>query len=146
MTTPPTEQTTSRRGLIAGLVAGVPVMAYGVRGVFVDARLTEPAELTRWALGAAVVNDLLVIPLAGLVGLVARRVVPAAAWPAVRWALFTSAILGLIAWPFVRGYGQDPLTPSLLPRDYTAGALAAMGVVWAVAALWIVAGTRRARR
>lgn len=142
MTAPATEETTSRRGLIVGLLAGVPVMAYGVRGVFVDARLTEPAELVRWALGAALVNDLLVIPVAAVVGVGMKRVVPAFAWPAVRWALFTSAVLFLISWPFVRGYGQDPLTPSLLPRDYTEGVLAAVAVVWALAGLWIVVSRR----
>lgn len=143
MTAPATEETTSRRGLIVGLLAGIPVMAYGVRGVFVDSRLTEPAELARWALGAAVINDLLVIPLAAVVGIGSRRVVPAFAWPAVRWAAFTSAVLGLISWPFVRGYGQDPLTPSLLPRDYTAGVLAAVAVVWALAGIWIAISYRR---
>lgn len=118
-------------------------MAYGARGVFVDARFTEPAELVRWALGAAVINDLLVIPLAAVVGIGLRRVVPTVAWPAVRWAAFTSAVLGLISWPFVRGYGQDPLIPSLLPRDYTAGVLAAVGVVWALAGIWIAVSYRR---
>lgn len=146
MTVPATEETTSRRGLIVGLVVGVPVMAYGARGMLVDAQLTAPAELVRWALGAAIVNDLLAIPFAIVVSIGVRRLVPAIAWPAVRWALFTSAVLGLISWPLVRGYGQDSLTPSLLPRDYTAGVLAAVGVVWAVAGLWIVASVIRRRR
>ena len=52
-------ETTSRRGLLVGLAVGLPVIAYGVRGLLVDADRTQPAELARWIVGAAVVNDAL---------------------------------------------------------------------------------------
>lgn len=128
---PAGEETTSRPGLLVGLVLGLPVMAYGVRGALVDAADTHPAELARWVVGMAVVNDLLVVPAAMAVGLAGRRWTRAWAWPAVRAGLLTTAVLAAVAWPLVRGYGADPRDPSLLPRDYGAGLAAALAVVWA---------------
>jgi hypothetical protein len=143
---PAAVDTTSRRGLIAGLVLGLPVMAYAVRGALVDAHLTHPAELARWIVGLAVVHDLVVVPAVLGIGLALRRRLPAVARVPVRAALLTSAVLVLVGWPFVRGYGRNPDVPSLLPRDYTAGLLAALAVTWTIAGLWIAAGRRRPTR
>ena len=140
----PAGKTTSRRGLLVGLALGLPVMAYAVRGARVDAHLTHPAELARWIFGLAVVHDLVVAPVVLALGFVLRRRVPDRAWPPIRAALLTSAVLVLVGWPFVRGYGRNPGVPSLLPRDYGAGMLAALAVTWAIAVLWITA--RRLRR
>jgi hypothetical protein len=50
-----------------------------------------------------------------------------------------------VGWPLVRGFGDDPANPSLFPRNYGAGLLAALAVVWlAVAAAGLL--TRRRRR
>jgi hypothetical protein len=117
------------RGLIAGLVIGVPVMAFGVRGVLVDATDTHPAELARWIVGAAVVHDLLLLPVAGAAAWALHRLTPRRAWPYVRAAALTVAVLALVAWPFVRGYGRDPANPSLFPRNYAVGVVAASATV-----------------
>jgi hypothetical protein len=126
--------TSSRRGLIVGLVLGTPGIAYGARGALVDAADTHPAELARWIVGAAVVNDLVLLPLAGAAAWALRRMIPAPAWPTVRAGALTIAVLTLVAWPFVRGYGRDPANPSLLPRDYATGLAVAVAVVAAVTA------------
>jgi hypothetical protein len=143
--TPPdaAAETTSRRGLLVGLVLGLPVMAYAVRGTLVDAHLTHPAELARWIVGLAVLHDLVVVPTVLAIGLVLRRHIPMRAWGPVRAALLTTAVLALVGWPFVRGYGRNPGVPSLLPRDYTAGLLAALAVTWAIATAWIAIRHRR---
>jgi hypothetical protein len=137
------DTTTSRRGLVAGLALGVPLMAYAVRGVLVDAHLTHPAELARWIVGLAVLHDLVLVPLVLAVGAALRRRVPARAWAPVRAALLATAVLAAVGWPFVRGYGRNPTVPSLLPRDYAAGLLAAIAVTWLFAALGIAVRRRR---
>lgn len=146
MTSPAAPETTSRRGLLVGLALGLPVLAYGVRGVAVDAARTHPAELVRWMVGANLVNDLVVVPVALVVGRVGARLTPDRLWPAVRAGLLVSGMLVLVAWPFVRGYGRDPTNPSLLPRDYGAGLLAALGVVWLAAAAMGFVSVLRGRR
>jgi hypothetical protein len=147
-------ETTSRRGLLVGLAVGLPVIAYGVRGMLVDADRTHPAELARWIVGAAVVNDALVVPLAMGAAWLARRITPARAWLPVRSGLLATGVVLLVAWPFVRGYGRDPTIPSLLERNYAVGVTAAIGATWVAVAVWIavsiavatVVGRRRGRR
>jgi hypothetical protein len=137
--------TTSRRGLLVGLALGGPVMAYAVRGTLVDESLTRPFELARWIVGLAIVHDLVLVPAVLAIGLGLRRVVPARARVPVRAAVLATAVLSAVAWPFVRGYGRSSSVPSLLPRNYGAGLLAALAVVWLVAGLWGLLRARRAR-
>jgi hypothetical protein len=128
-------ETTSTRGLVVGLVVGLPIIGYGVRGAVVDADDTRPAELAAWIVGSGAVDDLVLVPAVLGVGLVARRLVPAAAWPAVRAGLIVTGALGVVAWPFVQGYGRDPSIPSLLNRNYAAGLAVTLAVVWVAVAL-----------
>jgi drug/metabolite transporter (DMT)-like permease len=139
-------ETTSRRGLLAGLVLGLPIMAFGVRGAVAEAARVHPAELARWIAGAAVVNDLVLLPAVLLAGRALRRVVPARRWPAVRTGLVASGVLALVSWPFVRGYGRSADNPSLLPRDYVTGVGAALVAVWLAVAAWVLAERWRRRR
>jgi hypothetical protein len=116
--------------------------------VLIDADRTHPAELARWVVGSAVATDLLVVPAVIAIGAAARRLTPRPWWPTVRTALMVTGSLALVAWPFVRGYGDDPANASLLPRNYAAGLAMAVAVVWALAAArlaWRWAGARRSR-
>jgi hypothetical protein len=134
----------NERGTWIGLGLGVSIIAFGLAGAVRSTQRLELLDLLRWMAGAAVVHDLVVVPAALLAGTVLRRVVPSWAWPTVRWALVTAAVLALLAWPFVREYGGRASVPSHLPRDYSAGLLAYVGAVsgTAVAAL-VVVGVRR---
>lgn len=141
-------ETTSWRGLLVGLALGLPVISYGLWGVLVDADRTHPAELARWVVGSAVAVDLLIVPAVIAVGAVVRRLTPRTWWPTVRAALMVTGALAVVAWPFVRGYGDDPANPSLLPRNYVGGLTGAVAVVWAAAAAhlaWRWAAARRRR-
>jgi hypothetical protein len=128
---------TSRRGLLVGVVLGLPVVAYGIRGVLIDADDTHPAELARWVIGAALAHDLVVAPTVLAAAWALSRIVPVSLWPPVRWGVATSAILVLVSWPLVRGYGEDPTTPSLLPRNYATGLAAAIVIVWLTVIAWL---------
>lgn len=134
-------------GLWLGLALGLPIIGWGIRGVLIDSADTHPAELGRWIIGAALVHDTLVVPIALAVAVVARRIVPPPAWPPIRWALATTGVLALVAWPFVRGYGQRPGNPSLLPRDYPTGVAITLAIVWTIAVgLALIAQLRTRRR
>jgi len=80
--------------------------------------------------GGALLLDLVAVPLASGVGLLGRRRVPAAAWPAVRAGLVATATLTLFAAPLVADLGGRPDNPSLRPRHYGSGLLTALAVVW----------------
>jgi hypothetical protein len=134
--------TTSRRGLLVGLALGAPIMAYAVHGTLIDEHLTHPFELARWIVGLAVVHDLVLVPIVLAIGLGLRRVVPPRARAPMRTALLTTAVLSAVAWPFVRGYGRSSSVPSLLPRNYGAGLLVALAVVWLATGLWCLLRAR----
>lgn len=146
MSRPSASGTTSPRGLAVGLVLGVPFMLAGAQAALVDARDTHPAELARWIVGAAVVHDLVLLPVAGALGWVLRRRLPPPAWPAVRAGAVIVGTLALVAWPFARGYGASAGNPSLLPRDYVLGPLLAGAAVTAVTVAAAVRATVRAER
>jgi hypothetical protein len=137
------EETTSRRGLLIGLALGAPVIAYGIGGALVDSADTQPRELTTWIVGAALVDDLVIIPVALAAAWLARRLAPQATWPAIRAGLITAAILTAVGWPMVQGYGEDPHNPSLLNRNYAAGLLGAIAVIAVITATWAFIARRR---
>ena len=134
----------STRGFWIGAALGSPIIALGIRGAVVNARDTHPAELGRWIAGSAVLHDALVLPVVAAIAFLGRRVVVEWAWPSVRWALMTSAILLVVSRPFVAGYGYNPQNPTALPRNYGLGVAVALVVVWAVAAIWALLLRRQA--
>ncbi|MFZ6002888.1 MAG: hypothetical protein ACOYXM_03050 [Actinomycetota bacterium] len=134
-----------RPGLWIGLLLGLPVIAWGIRGALIEGARTHPAELARWIVGAALVHDLVLLPAVLAVAVGVRRITPERAWPFVRWALATSGCVALVAWPFIRGYGRRSSNPSLLPRDYAGGVAIALLLVWVVAASLAWASARRSR-
>lgn len=123
-------------GFWIGLAVGAPIVAWGVRDALVLDTRVLPADLARWTAGLLLAHDALLVPLVVGIGLILRRALPAVAWPPIRWALVTTGVLVLVAWPFVRGYGRTPANPSLLDRPYGTGLLVALALTWLAAALW----------
>ncbi len=61
------------------------------------------------------------------------------------WAASTTAVLTLIAWPFLRGYGRRADVPSALQRNYAQGLLVYVAITWALAVFVFAAGRFRQR-
>jgi len=133
-------------GFWAGLALGVPIVAYGVRGVLDALPGVQLTSFLRWFLGGALVHDLVLAPLVCVLAWGVLRVVPATAAGPVQGALLASGVVGLVSWPFVRGYGITPGEPSFLSRDYTASVLSIWAAIWAIAAVVIVWRSFNARR
>jgi hypothetical protein len=125
---------------------GWTVIAAAVVGVLSNSHDTQPADLVRWVIGGALVHDFLWLPLVALVGTALARATRGRVPGPVRWALATTAVLAVVSWPFVRGYGRQAANPSLLPRNYAAGVGVYVAVVWGVALLLMVIGTVARRR
>jgi len=126
---------------------GWAVMAAAVIGALGDRRDAQPTVLARWLVAGAVLHDLLWLPVVALVGAGLARIARGSRVPAaVRWAIATSAVLALIAWPFVRGYGRNRGNPSLLPRNYAHGLVAYLALTWLLAGVALGVGRWRAGR
>ncbi|WP_426574388.1 hypothetical protein [Aquihabitans sp. McL0605] len=125
---------------------GAAVVAFGVRGLWINERTGVPSA-ARWFVGGALALDLLVVPLGAMAGWVAKRLVPAWSWPVVRAVLFTSVVLIAFALPLVTHQGGLPDNPTVRPRDYRTGLGWALGATWLVgAAALVVIAIGRSRR
>ena len=125
---------------------GWSVMAGAVIGAFGDCRDAQPTVLARWLVGSAILHDLAWLPVVAIAGAVLARASRDRLPSAIRWALATSAVFAVIAWPFVRGYGRSRGNPSLLPRNYAHGLIAYLVVIWLLAGIVLAVGRRRTRR
>lgn len=119
-------------GFWVAMLLGGSLVLFGVVGLL-GADGSGLGSFVPYFVGGALVLDLVVVPAAAGVGVLARRLVPAPAWPAVRAALLSSATLAVFALPLVLGVGGAPGNPSLRPRRYGPGLAAAVAVVWSLA-------------
>jgi F0F1-type ATP synthase membrane subunit c/vacuolar-type H+-ATPase subunit K len=122
---------------------GWAIIAGAVAGAVADRRDAQPLELVRWVIGAALVHDLLWLPLVAFAGVALTRITRRRLPYAIAWALATSAVLVVVGWPFVRGYGRQRGNPSLLPRSYAQGVAAYLVVIWIVALAIVGLGALR---
>jgi hypothetical protein len=113
-------------------VAGWAVIAYGTRGLLQHHVDTRPTNLAKFAVGGALLHDLVFAPVVLLVGVLIARTVPRRWRSEVQSALLISGCLVLFAYPLVRNYAHVLHNPSSLPHNYTANLAVVLGAVWAV--------------
>jgi hypothetical protein len=124
--------------------AGWAVIAYGLRGMIHHRLDTRPANLAKFAIGGALIHDLVFAPLVLVVGVLISRATPGRVRSIVQAAVIVSGSLVLFAYPLVRGYAHTLHNPSSLPHNYTANLAVVLIVVWTIAAAAIVVRLRRA--
>ena len=124
-------------GFWVGAVIGGAIVAFGVHGLWVNER-SGAISAAQWLVGGALLLDLVVVPVAALVGWATKRVVPRWAWPVARAALLTSAILIVVAAPLVTHQGGVPGNATVRPRDYGAGLAWALGLTWVIAGIGLL--------
>ena len=122
---------------------GWAVIGWGVMGIFANSLDTRPSNLAKFVVGGALLHDLLVAPVAVLVGVLIARAVPPRARGPVQAALAVSAIVAVFAYPLVRGYGLAANNPTSLPYNYGRNLVVVLGVVWAVTAVAVALRLKR---
>lgn len=134
-----------RPGPLAWLViaAGWGVIGVVVAGVLREADATHPRSWATWVIGAALVHDLVVLPLVLLVGLGLGQLLRPAWRGPVRAALIVGGVLALATWPTIRRFGARADNPTVLPLPAGRN-LVGIAAVLALSA--IVAGIVRSRR
>lgn len=124
--------------------AGAAMVAYGLWGEVFGSNV-KPVRWAELLVVAALAHDLVLAPVVLLLGLLAGRVLRGRRRGLLQGAALVSFVLLLVALPGLGRYGAHSDNPSILPRDYTAGLLIALGVVAAVTALAVVVRTARRR-
>jgi hypothetical protein len=125
---------------------GWAIIAYGIRGLWHHHVDTRPSNLARFAIGGALLHDLIFAPAVLAVGLLLARAVGGRARAVVQAALIVSGCLALFSYPLVRGFGHSVHNPSSLPHNYALNLAIVLGVVWGVATIGAVWVLRRPRR
>jgi hypothetical protein len=120
---------------------GGGVITFGVVGLLGDLGVRAGANVAVWLAGANVVDDLVLAPGACIVGAVLARAVPEPWRAPVRAALLATAVVLLVAFPALRGYGRDqvPDNPSVDPLNYATATATVLVAIWTGAAVWLVA-------
>ena len=144
----PEPPVTSRYGRLfwAGVGIGWALIGFGVVGALRDAARTNPPELVLWLLGSLVAHDLVIAPATFAVGAALRRSAPRSLLRPLQAALILSGIFVLFSITLLGGWGRDAGNPSILPRNYAAGLLVALAVVWGATSALAVIGWLRRRR
>ncbi|HMC70525.1 MAG TPA: hypothetical protein VKJ07_15320 [Mycobacteriales bacterium] len=146
MTPPGAQSPPPNRWFWAGLVAGLGFIAAGVRGLLHDHAATQPDDLVKWLLGAGVVHDAVIAPLVVALAWLTGRAVPVRARAPVRLGLIATAMLTLLTWPLVQGWGRRTANPSALPLDYGRNLVAVLAAIWLGAFVSITVRMRRRQR
>ncbi|MEZ5237984.1 MAG: hypothetical protein R2716_03200 [Microthrixaceae bacterium] len=110
------------------VVLGVAVMAWAVVGVFMEADLSDPPNWFAWLIGAALVHDLLLLPVVLAIGALIAVVPATRARAALRWSIAVSAVITLATFPVAARWGADPTDASELPLPVARNLV----VLWAV--------------
>jgi hypothetical protein len=124
--------------LVAALVAGWTVIAFGAHAALHDAADAHPVALAVHVIAFDLVHDLVIAPLLFAAAWLIGRAVPRVARGPVRAAAAASALYIGIAYPLIRRWGRRPTNSSTLPLNYGVNLTIVLTVVWAVAALVIV--------
>jgi hypothetical protein len=120
-----------RRWFWLGLVAGSPLIAIGVWGIFHDAAVTSPFNFALWFIGGNLVHDFLLAPAVVLLSFALRLVVSPKQLGRVQWGLALSAIVVLFALIPLLGLGKSPLEPTVQPLNYGVGLVIVLAAIWA---------------
>lgn len=127
----------------AGVALGLVIMGYGL-SLATEFPLDSLISMFKWSVGIAVFHDMVWLPLTVAVWHLLQRL--------PRWlraplgsGLALSVALTLVFLPFLLGYGERDAIPSLLPRNYTTGLFAYLGVVWLMCGLASAIGWWRSR-
>lgn len=113
--------------------AGWLVIAYGIRGLLAHHIDTRPANYARFAIGGALIHDLVFAPVIVLFGVALSRVARGRSRAPIQAGLLSSALVALYSYPLIRGFGHANHNPTSLPHNYTANVAIVIGVIWVAA-------------
>ncbi|MUL46197.1 hypothetical protein FZI85_09385 [Mycobacterium sp. CBMA293] len=118
--------TTLRAALLA---AGLALGAYGAV-LLADNPLIIIKRILLWALIGVLVHDFVFAPACVALGAVGRRILPGSWRTPVAVASLCTIVLALLAVPVYTKPGIAPDNDTVLDRDYHAGLLIAVAIVW----------------
>jgi hypothetical protein len=122
---------------------GAAGIGYGMFLLLSRPNLNQPLQVAKWAIGADIVTDGLLIPAAMVIGWLITRFVAPRARRYLQGALIAAASVTVISLPLIHRRNQSQPGQGLLLQNYEKNLAVIVGVIAAVAvALYVVAVIR----
>lgn len=125
---------------------GVLGILFGGIKLLLDHENSNPIHLAIWLGGSAVVNDAVLIPLVGIVGLAITKLVPGRARPYVQGGLVAAALTTAVAIPLIYRRGTQPASKALEQQNYLGNLALIIAAIAIVTAGLIIASYAKAAR
>ena len=126
-----------------GLLIGGGVVAFGIRGALMEFdTASERFAFVKYLIGFDFIHDLVIAPVAFLIGFAVHRVVPSRYKAPLTFALFTSAIAIAVAWYPLQHTAANKGNSSFQPLHYGTAVATVIGVVWTIAVAWAILVSR----
>jgi hypothetical protein len=138
---------TRTRALLGTL--GVLLVGYGGWRILTTARLSRPADVGEWLLGALILHDGVLAPAVAAFGVAAHRLCAARAPRAAGFlagAFVAAAMVVVVAVPLIQRRGRGPAGSTLETRNYVGGLAVVLGIVAATAVFAYALSILRERR
>ncbi|MCB0976098.1 MAG: hypothetical protein KDB02_01450 [Acidimicrobiales bacterium] len=117
-----------------GAVVGAAVVGFALRQLWTVSSPRSRASLVRFLVGGGLLHDGIWAPFLVVVLIVTASLLPVRFRLPVRVGLAFSALVLILSWAQLRGYGRRANNPSLLPNDYGS----AVGVM--LVGIWVAVG------
>jgi hypothetical protein len=114
------------------------VIGFGIHAALRNRVDSNPSALLQHVIAFDLGHDLVIAPLAVLLGWLVGRMVPRVARGPVRAGLAMTALLIIFSYPLMTRWGRRPTNSSTLPLDYGRNLTIVIVVVWLIAAAVIV--------
>lgn len=125
---------------------GVLGILFGGIKLLLDHQNSDPIHLAIWLGGSAAINDAVLVPLVGIVGLAVTKVIPRRIRPYVQGGLVAAALTTAVAIPLIYRRDTQPSSKSLEQQNYLGNLALIVAVIAIVTAGLIIASYLKAGR
>ena len=132
-------------GFWIGAAVGWLIIGYGVLLILDDPEANWK-ETGRLVVVSIVAHDVVWLGVSVGVGWILARMLGRQVPFWIRWAAWTTFVLGAMAFPLIRRYGDRFGNSTILPRNYTTSFVVLVTIVWAGAAIYGFAERALTRR
>jgi len=125
------------RGIL--IAAGLALGGYGALLLIADNPWPVLINIGIWAAAGVIFHDFVFAPACVAIGLVGRRLIPRVWWAPFAVAALLSVVVMVLAIPVYDRPGARPDNPTVLDHDYHRGVVVLLALIWAGAAVYIIA-------
>ncbi len=127
-----------------GLALGLGIVGFGVRGALHQfTTYSQRFVFAKYAIGFDLLHDVVIAPIAFVVGFVVSRLTPSKFRAPIAFGMFATAILIGIGWYPLQGSAKYKNNVSFQSLNYARSLAIVLLVVWTISGIWAVRNATR---